>query len=315
MKNPLRKRIRKELVQEAGKYIVIFIFMVATIGFVSGFLVADNSMKSAYDKGFEKYNIEDGNFEYKEKAGEKTISKIEEQDVKLYENFFTQQQVKAKSKLRIYANRDKVDRACVLKGRLPSAKGEIALDRLYANYNKYKVGDLIKTGNQKLKVVGLVSLSDYSAMFENNSDMMFDATTFGVAVVTKEQLASYGDIHYNYSWKNNESSLREKEKKDALSSSAVCSTHTCASIPTSTTWRRAIRLSGRHWAATQEKCFFSTTGASGHSSASASTVWPSPDGYCSDSTTGRPRSTEACSSQPTRLTRPCGSSTAGSSFS
>ena len=59
MKNPLRKRLLRELRQEMGKYFVVFILMVATIGFVSGFLVADGSMLTAYDNSFEKYNIED----------------------------------------------------------------------------------------------------------------------------------------------------------------------------------------------------------------------------------------------------------------
>ena len=62
MKSPLRKRLPLELKSEIGKYLVVFILMVATIGFVSGFLVADGSMITAYNEGFEKYNIEDGNF-------------------------------------------------------------------------------------------------------------------------------------------------------------------------------------------------------------------------------------------------------------
>ena len=41
MKNPLRKRLLRELKNDIGKYLVIFLFMTATIGFVSGFLVAD----------------------------------------------------------------------------------------------------------------------------------------------------------------------------------------------------------------------------------------------------------------------------------
>ena len=71
MKNPLRKRLLRELRQEMGKYLVVFILMVATIGFVSGFLVADGSMLTAYDNSFEKYNIEGGNF-----ATEKKFIKI-----------------------------------------------------------------------------------------------------------------------------------------------------------------------------------------------------------------------------------------------
>ena len=40
MKNPLRKRLPRELKDEFGKYLVIFLFMTLTIGLVSGFLVA-----------------------------------------------------------------------------------------------------------------------------------------------------------------------------------------------------------------------------------------------------------------------------------
>ena len=45
MRNPLWKRLPRELKSDFGKYIVIFLFMTLTIGFVSGFLVADDSMQ------------------------------------------------------------------------------------------------------------------------------------------------------------------------------------------------------------------------------------------------------------------------------
>ena len=57
MKSPLRKRLPRELKGELGKYLVVFLLMVATIGFVSGFLVADGSMLKAYYEGFAIYNI------------------------------------------------------------------------------------------------------------------------------------------------------------------------------------------------------------------------------------------------------------------
>lgn len=68
MRNPLSKRLPRELKSEFGKYLVIFILLTATIGFVSGFLVSDGSLIAAYNEGFEKYNIEDGNFRLSEKA-------------------------------------------------------------------------------------------------------------------------------------------------------------------------------------------------------------------------------------------------------
>ena len=48
MKNPLNKRMLRELRSEMGKYAVIAILLIATIGFVSGFLVASSSMIAAY---------------------------------------------------------------------------------------------------------------------------------------------------------------------------------------------------------------------------------------------------------------------------
>ena len=47
MKNPLNKRLPREFKGEFAKYLSIFLFMTATIGFVSGFLVAGSSMMRA----------------------------------------------------------------------------------------------------------------------------------------------------------------------------------------------------------------------------------------------------------------------------
>ena len=77
MKNPLRKRIFRELKEDFSKYLVIFLFMTLTIGFISGFLVAAGSMKTAYDESFEKYNIEDGHFVLDKKADNDLIKEIE----------------------------------------------------------------------------------------------------------------------------------------------------------------------------------------------------------------------------------------------
>ena len=53
MKNPLNRRFLRELRTEAGKYLAIFILLVLSISFVSGFLVADGSMIRAYEDSFE----------------------------------------------------------------------------------------------------------------------------------------------------------------------------------------------------------------------------------------------------------------------
>ena len=51
IKNPLIKRIPKEIIGDWKKYLVVFIFLVLTIGFVSGMYVANDSMLTSADEG------------------------------------------------------------------------------------------------------------------------------------------------------------------------------------------------------------------------------------------------------------------------
>lgn len=80
MRNPLVKRLPSEFKNELGKYIVIFLFMALSVSFVSGWSVAGGSMATAYDESFEKYNIEDGNFELYAKADDELIKAVENSD-------------------------------------------------------------------------------------------------------------------------------------------------------------------------------------------------------------------------------------------
>ena len=80
MKNPLRKRLPRELKEDFGKYLVIFLFMVLLISLVSGFLVADNSIIDAYQKGFDQYNVEYGNVSTKNAIDSKDRKAIEKEN-------------------------------------------------------------------------------------------------------------------------------------------------------------------------------------------------------------------------------------------
>lgn len=77
IKNHLIKRIPKELAGDWKKYLVVFLFLVLTIGFVSGMYVANESMLTAADEGITRYKQEDGHFELKEKADSSLIEAIE----------------------------------------------------------------------------------------------------------------------------------------------------------------------------------------------------------------------------------------------
>ena len=87
IKNPLIKRIPRELLGDWKKYLVVALFLILTIGFVSGMYVANESMLVAANEGVTKYKLEDGHFELDKKADETLLSAIEtgtKADVKQY---------------------------------------------------------------------------------------------------------------------------------------------------------------------------------------------------------------------------------------
>lgn len=379
-KNPLRRRVLRELTGEWTKYVVIALFLVLTIGFVSGMYVANGSMMKTADESKEVYRLEDGHFELKNEADEELLSAIEsgekadlltyyqkkahetvdekldeefeekfqesleqtvkeqvteaitgqvhqaaaafgmdeasekkllettleeqleskvsellpgaleetkksgayqeaydkakeeayekadeevedkyaeasdkyelddpdfqERPVTVYENFYrdtTEKREKAKKqskaaetdaaegksvgdgsdaangkitdgesgtaettegKIRVYPVRKEVDLACVMEGRLPQSKEEIAIDRMHADNVGLGVGDTVTIGGQEYTVTGLVANVDYSTLFEKNTEMMFDAIGFDVGLMTKDGFSRLEEpVVYNYSFR------------------------------------------------------------------------------------------------------------------
>ena len=201
---------------ELGKYIVIFILLVTTIGFVSGFLVADNSMLLAYNDGFQKYNIEDGHFVTEKKMNRAQLKSVAASGNTLYEMFYAEESLDNGSTMRIYKMRDKVNGVCLMEGELPVQPDEIAIDRMYADNNGLKVGDTIHNGIKSWKITGLVALSDYSCLFSDNNDTMFDSLKFGVGIVTEENFSSYtkDDLTWCYAWKYPEKPADDAQEKE-----------------------------------------------------------------------------------------------------
>ena len=278
MKNPLRKRLLRELKSEFGKYAVIFLLLAGTISFVSGFLVADGSMLKAYNDGFTKYNIEDGNFQTKKKMNKAQERSVQEFGITVYDNFYTERNLSNDTTLRVFENRSEVNTVCLMEGEMPESEDEIAIDRMYADNNNLKVGDTIFEKSNKAdttdeedsvtaddtetsdntetvtsddkktadnaettaldastdtennaenstdetasvrswKIVGLVALPDYSCLFSDNNDTMFDAVKFGVAIIPEGGLDAFSadDLVYDYSWKYDTKPADDTEEKD-----------------------------------------------------------------------------------------------------
>ncbi len=216
MKNPLYKRLPRELRTDIGKAVALFLFLTLTIGFCSGFLVADGSMKRAYDDSFTAYAVENGHFTLASQAEQATLKALDKKGVSVYELFYKDKESEEEHTVRVYKPRGEVNRADLMSGRLPELESDIAIDRLYAENNGLSVGDTLNLSDREWTICGLVALSDYSALFKNNTDMMFDANKFTVALVTEGAFEELGEsgLHYCYAWRNDDQSLSEPEQEE-----------------------------------------------------------------------------------------------------
>ena len=327
MRNPLIKRIPRELGSDWHKYLVIIVFMVVMIGVISGMYVGHDGMMAAIENGRNELNLEDGRFELNKKAsadllrdigsggkadvrtyfidkGKKEADKevaeaIEEKlketvteaigenvraacaaygitdeklireqvdtaisenleeamkeareteefrkavenayreayetveenvdeewdkiadrynlkdeltpvPVRIYEHFYREEEEdnngdgNVDATVRIYKSDSPIDMASFNYGRAPETDTEIAIDRMHADNVGVEIGDEITVGGKRFEVVGLLSYVNYLTLHEKNTDLMFDAFGFDVAMVTPEAFAGLTSrIHYNYAY-------------------------------------------------------------------------------------------------------------------
>lgn len=219
--NPLIKRIPKELIGDWRKYLIVSLFLVLVIGFVSGMYVANGSMTAAANGGKTEYKLEDGHFELEKKADKDLLSAIASgTNGVIYENFFRNSDEDNNNDgavdgtVRVFLKTKSINLASVLEGRLPEAADEIAIDRMHADNVGVTVGEEMTVDGQSYRVVGLIAYVNYSTLHEKSTDFMFDALKFNVAMVTDEGFDRLkSPVHYAYAWRYNEAAGDEKQEK------------------------------------------------------------------------------------------------------
>lgn len=201
-KNPLIKRVPRELKGDWSKYLLVSLFMIFVIRCIAGMYVANESMLTAATENTKKSICEDGHFELSKKAKKGTFDSL---SATIYEDFYYNLNEdkdgdgKKEGTIHVFQKNDEVNLASVLDGKLPENKNEIAIDRMHADNAGIKVGDTISAGGEKYEVSGLIAYVNYATLHEKSTDLMFDAITFDVAMVTKEGWERLnGTCHYNY---------------------------------------------------------------------------------------------------------------------
>lgn len=229
MKNPLNKRIFRELRSNIGRYGSIFIVMLMTISFISSFFIAQNSVKISYEDSHIKGKIEDGYIEFDRELSRDEEKIFEDNHVKAYKNYYLSINYKNGKLIRLYSNREHVNIPAIHRGRSANKDGEVVLNYNYVKENKLSLGGKLylpayvngkKPAIDGLKIVGSVAFPDYSCLLRRPGDILMDNKDFAVASVNKKTFDDlvkdgYG-INYIYSYRLEHSSENRKVQSDKL---------------------------------------------------------------------------------------------------
>ena len=204
MASPLRKRFPRELKNNLGKYLGIFLLMSVTIALTSGFLLAAHSIGVIIDDMPEKYSIEDTRFTTAFEATDEQLNAADDaandagtggtdivRNWSFDADFNHAQGDDGRDRtLRVYQHRTQVDLAAYAEGRVPEAADEVAIDRVFATNNGITIGEEVELFGQRFTVCGIMTTSDNQALFQNNSDFTVNTLTFGVAKVSESGFAA-----------------------------------------------------------------------------------------------------------------------------
>lgn len=204
MASPLRKRFPRELKNNLGKYLGIFLLMSVTIALTSGFLLAAHSIAVIIDDMPEQYSIEDARFTTAFEATDEQLDAAADAandagtgGTDIFRNWsfdadfnHAQGDDGRDRTLRVYQHRTQVDLAAYAEGRVPEAADEVAIDRVFATNNGITIGEEVELFGQRFTVCGIMTTSDNQALFQNNSDFTVNTLTFGVAEVSESGFAA-----------------------------------------------------------------------------------------------------------------------------
>lgn len=217
MRTPLLRRVKRDLRSNFIRYFSIFIIIFSSIAISSGFFLVQKSVLHVYDHSLIEGRVEDGQIRLAFPINKKGQSTLEQMTSESENNFSKEIEYKPNKTIRAFINRQSINLPAYHEGREPQNAYEISLNRLFVKKNHLRVGDRLTLRGHTYKLVGIMTLPDYSTMLKARGDLMMSNTNFGVALMTQEGFDALGEksLSYTYSYRLADS-LSDKESLDHL---------------------------------------------------------------------------------------------------
>ncbi|GFZ33443.1 permease [Clostridium zeae] len=192
----INNKIKRTMLENKSQYIGSLLLIIISCMLYTMFNQLTVSMKNTSAAFESKYYQEDASF-----IADKQIKNIDELESRFnlrMEELKTFDYTVSEGKtLRIFSENKKVNVPAAIEGTTLKG-GDIIIDPAYANANSIKIGDSVTIASKSFKVSGFMSMPNYIYVIKQESDILNDPKSFGIAVISKEDLSAIGQGNISY---------------------------------------------------------------------------------------------------------------------
>ena len=186
MRKILMRRYPRDLKANLFRYLSLFLLITFCMFLIISIVDAAERVIRGTERNQAESVLEDGQITAFTPFTGEQIKEIEDAGYIIEPHFNYEYMLDNGAIIRIFANREKIDKVVLDNGKLAEKSDEIVLEKRFAAENHYSVGGTIRIGEKDYTITGIGSSVDYDAPYRKLSDTIIDSSTFGIGFLTKE---------------------------------------------------------------------------------------------------------------------------------
>ena len=222
MQKVLRKRIWRDFKSNLPRYLALSLLIILAMYLVVSLVGAAETIIRGSENADSRQCVEDGDFSLFVPMKDEEMADLEADGVTIEPQFYMDYEIDEDHTIRIFANRDEVNRIDLVKGTLAEKENELVVERQFAEKNDISAGDVITFGGREFTVTGIGTTPDYDNVLKSLGDTGCDCLHFGTGFVAADvydtlraEEKSIKSEEYYYAYRLN-GAMTDDELKDRL---------------------------------------------------------------------------------------------------
>ncbi|MDD6465302.1 MAG: FtsX-like permease family protein [Coprococcus sp.] len=222
MQKVLRKRIWRDFKSNLPRYLALSLLIILAMYLVVSLVGAAETIIRGSENADSRQCVEDGDFSLFVPMKDEEMEDLEADGVTIEPQFYMDYEIDEDHTIRIFANRDEVNRIDLVKGALAEKGNELVVERQFAEKNDISAGDVITFDGREFTVTGIGTTPDYDNVLKSLGDTGCDCLHFGTGFVAADvydtlraEEKSIKSEEYYYAYRLN-GAMTDDELKDRL---------------------------------------------------------------------------------------------------